>query len=214
MKKPKHVTRLVPLLIASSILLVWAKADEALGKADDWVQVTKVVDGDTIYVGKRKVRLKCIDTPETVDTHKPVECFGPQASNFTTDSLMDKRVRLELDPVDSKQHNQDFFRRKLAYVFLEDGTFFNLELARQGYGRTMRYPCSHKDEFQRAEKEAREAGRGLWGECECVGKIMGDMRTLVYHRPDQRRYDISPENRKCFDTEEEARAEGLRPSER
>ena len=215
MKKPKHVTRPVLLLIASSTLLVWARADRALGNADHWVQVTKVVDGDTIYVGKTKVRLKCIDTPETVDTHKPVECFGPQASNFTKESLAGKRVRLEHDPLDSKISYKDHYGRELAYVYLEDGSLFNLQLAQRGYGRRLKHwPCSQKDEFDEAVANARESGVGLWGECECVGKIMGDVRTRVYHRPDQRHYDISPENRKCFDTEEEAKAEGLRPSER
>jgi micrococcal nuclease len=231
MKKPKHVTRLVPLLIllfiASGILLsiilmrtktdppVGTKTDPAPSKIDDWVDVTKVVDGDTIYVGETKVRLKCIDTPETVDTHKPVECFGPQASNFTKESLTGKRVRLEHDPLDSKISYRDHYGRELAYVYLEDGSLFNLQLAQRGYGRRLkRWPCSQKDEFDEAVANARESGVGLWGECECVGKIMGDMRTGVYHRPDQRHYDISPENRKCFDTEEEAKAEGLRASER
>ncbi|MFI5395343.1 MAG: thermonuclease family protein [Candidatus Binatia bacterium] len=213
MKKAKHVTRLVLLLIASSILLVCAKTDQALGKADDLVQVTKVVDGDTIYVGKTKVRLKCIDTPETVDTQKSVECFGPQASNFTKESLTGKRVRLEHDPLDSKISYKDHYGRELAYVYLEDGSLFNLQLAQRGYGRRLkRWPCSQKDEFDEAVANARESGVGLWGECECVGKIMGNMRTLVYHRPDQRRYHIDPKNRKCFDTEKQAKAKGLHPS--
>jgi micrococcal nuclease len=131
-----------------------------------WVQVTKVVDGDTIHTGKTKVRLKCVDTPETVDTHKPVQCYGPEASRFATQSLLGRRIRLEFDPKDAKNGHRDFFGRTLAYVYLEDGTLFNLEIVRQGYGRTMpRYPCSRKNEFRRVEAEAREANRGLWGVC-------------------------------------------------
>jgi micrococcal nuclease len=46
--------------------------------------VTKVVDGDTIRVdnnGKcQKIRMIGMDTPETVDPRKPVQCFGLEAS--------------------------------------------------------------------------------------------------------------------------------------
>lgn len=46
--------------------------------------VAKVVDGDTIdvrYDGEtHRVRLLNVDTPESVDPAKPVECLGPEAS--------------------------------------------------------------------------------------------------------------------------------------
>jgi micrococcal nuclease len=45
--------------------------------------VAKVVDGDTIdvrYDGEtHHVRLLNVDTPESVDPNKPVECLGPEA---------------------------------------------------------------------------------------------------------------------------------------
>ena len=50
--------------------------------------VTRTVDGDTIHVTFHgqdlDVRLIGIDTPETVDPSQPVQCFGEQASRFTT----------------------------------------------------------------------------------------------------------------------------------
>ena len=46
--------------------------------------VLKVVDGDTIHVStngqKLKIRMIGLDTPETVDPRKPVQCFGLEAS--------------------------------------------------------------------------------------------------------------------------------------
>src|SRR6478672_4300390 len=46
--------------------------------------VLKVVDGDTIHVSangkKLKIRMIGLDTPETVDPRKPVQCFGREAS--------------------------------------------------------------------------------------------------------------------------------------
>jgi micrococcal nuclease len=52
----------------------------------------------------------------------------------------------------------------LAYVYLEDGTFVNAEIIRQGYGLAYtRFPFKHLEEFRRLEREARESKRGLWG---------------------------------------------------
>ncbi len=52
----------------------------------------------------------------------------------------------------------------LAYVFLEDGTFLNAEIIKQGYGHAYtRFPFKYMDEFRRYEREARGQRRGLWG---------------------------------------------------
>jgi micrococcal nuclease len=53
----------------------------------------------------------------------------------------------------------------LAYVYLEDGTFVNAELVKNGYAKVATYPPNVKyvDLFQRLQQEAQAAGRGLWG---------------------------------------------------
>lgn len=184
----------------------------------DWVVVSDVVDGDTIYVGRgvwrTKVRLKCVDTPETVDPRKPVECYGLKASEFTRQSLDGHWVHLDIDKTDQ----QDRYGRLLAYVFRLDGTLFNLALVRQGYARSTSFPCRYKPEFKEAEAEAQRDGRGLWNACEpmvrgsdpCEGTIIGNRRTHVYHLSDQRPYDIDVDNRVCFGSEAEATQQGYR----
>lgn len=78
---------------------------------------------------------------------------------FTTQRVEGKRVRLAYD-----QQRQDKYRRTLAYVYLEDGTFVNAEIIRQGYGFAYtRFPFKYLEEFRRLEREARESKRGLWG---------------------------------------------------
>lgn len=120
---------------------------------------TRVVDGDTIVVEAiGKVRLIGVDTPETVHPQKPVEYFGKEASNFTKRMVEGKKVRLEYD-----WQRKDRYGRVLAYVYMEDGTFLNAELIKQGYGHAYtKYPFKYLEEFRKYEKEARENKMGLW----------------------------------------------------
>jgi micrococcal nuclease len=123
---------------------------------------TRVIDGDTIIVdidGKQeRVRLIGVDTPETVHPSKPVEYFGKEASEFTKSMVEGKKVRLEFD-----WQRRDKYGRLLAYTYLEDGTFLNAEIIKQGYGFAYtRFPFKYLEEFRQYEREARENGRGLW----------------------------------------------------
>jgi micrococcal nuclease len=127
-----------------------------------------VVDGDTIDVAisghRERVRLIGIDTPETKKPDTPVQCYGPEATNFTTSLLpTDTALYLERDIV-----ARDDYGRMLAYVYLAtDGTFVNLMIIRQGFARplTIAPNSAHADEFV-AEAHAAEAHDiGLWGAC-------------------------------------------------
>ena len=120
---------------------------------------TRVVDGDTIVVEDiGKVRLIGVDTPETVHPRKPVEYFGKEASAFTKRMVEGKKVRIEYD-----WQRKDKYGKILAYVYLEDGTFLNAEIIKQGYGHAYtRYPFKYLEQFRKYEKEARENKRGLW----------------------------------------------------
>lgn len=127
--------------------------------AQEWRICTRVVDGDTIILdGNERVRLIGVDTPETKHPNKPVQYFGKEAYEFTKRMVEGKKVRLEYD-----WQRKDKYGRTLAYVFLEDGTFLNAEIIKQGYGFAYtRYPFKYLEEFRKYEKEAREKQRGLW----------------------------------------------------
>src|SRR6478735_2850607 len=135
--------------------------------------VTAVVDGDTIEVRVgghvEKVRLLGIDTPETKDPRKPVQCFGKEASAHTADLLpVGTEVVLVGDVED-----RDRYDRVLAYVYRAgDGLFVNLELARGGYADLLTYPpnVAHTAELQAAVSEARREQRGLWQACGGPGR--------------------------------------------
>jgi micrococcal nuclease len=130
--------------------------------ADDFLKCIRVVDGDTIVVEidnkQEKVRLIGVDTPETVHPSKPVEYFGKEASQFTKLMVEGKRVRLEYD-----WQKRDKYKRLLAYVYVDDGTFLNAEIIKQGYGFAYtRFPFKYLEEFRQYETKARENMNGLW----------------------------------------------------
>ncbi|MBK9179072.1 MAG: thermonuclease family protein [Acidimicrobiales bacterium] len=130
--------------------------------------VERVVDGDTIVVDlggrSERVRLIGIDTPESVDPRRSVECFGREAAAFTASLLpAGTPVRLVRD-VEAR----DRYDRLLAYVYRQpDGLFVNAELARQGYALPLTIPpnVAHGDELRALAAEARDVGRGLWAAC-------------------------------------------------
>lgn len=123
---------------------------------------TRAVDGDTIIVKiagvKERVRLIGVDTPETKHPKKPIQYFGKEASAFTKQMVEGKKVRLEFD-----QNQRDRYKRLLAYVYLEDGTFLNAEIIKQGYGYayTMFY-FKYWKQFIEFEREAGIRKRGFW----------------------------------------------------
>ncbi|MCR4256819.1 MAG: thermonuclease family protein, partial [Candidatus Uhrbacteria bacterium] len=134
--------------------------------------VTKAVDGDTLHVRlddgtDATVRLLGVNTPETVDPRRPVECFGKEASAFTKAMTDGKRARLEADP---QADEVDKYGRLLRNVFLEDGTDLIASLIGEGYGYAyVDFPQdkTRKAELMRLEEEARDQKRGLWADGVC-----------------------------------------------
>ena len=135
------------------------------------VTVTRVVDGDTIEVAgpdgaTSTVRLIGVDTPETVKPNAPVECFGPQASEYTSTILTGRAVRLEHDQTVG---DTDRYDRTLAYVWtVQDRRLFNLALIEAGAAREYTYDRTryrYRNVFRAAQTDAQRDRHGLWGHC-------------------------------------------------
>ena len=204
----------------------------------DYYPVVKVVDGDTIDVvinnKTERLRLIGINTPETVDPRKPVECFGKEASNKAKELLAGQTVALAGDVT---QDERDKYGRLLRYVWREDGLFFNLEIVKQGfaYEYTYNLPYKYQTEFKNAQGYARVNKLGLWADGACAltdittntppasvassscaikGNISYSTKEKIYHVPGcdyytQTKIDIDS-GEQYFCSEEEALAAGWR----
>ncbi len=132
--------------------------------------VTRVVDGDTLKVASDEteltVRLIGINTPETKDPRKPVECFGEAASKKMQNLVENKTVLLSQD---SSQSERDRYNRLLRYVALPSGEDVGEILIREGYAQEYTYnsPYAKQDLYQAAEISAQNEQRGLWNPTVC-----------------------------------------------
>ncbi len=133
-------------------------------------RVVKVVDGDTVTVEKDgtnvTLRLIGLDTPETVDPRKPVQCFGKEASDKAKELLTNSSIAIETD---DSQGTYDKYDRLLAYIYLQDGTNFNAYMIEQGYGHEYTYdlPYKYQTAFRAAQARAKLAQKGLWNPDVC-----------------------------------------------
>lgn len=200
--------------------------------------VVNIVDGDTIDVlingQKLRVRYIGIDTPETVDPRRPVECFGREASERNRQLVEGKTVGLERDISET-----DRFGRRLRYVWLE-GEMVNAILVAGGYASAVTFPpdVRYAELFAALEARAREDALGLWGPacatpspppvgngpCDYSGSdepvIKGNISVnsgeKIYHVPGGEFYDKTvideAKGERWFCTETEARAAGWRRS--
>ena len=137
-----------------------------------YYKVTKVTDGDTIHIemdGRDEVvRFIGINTPETVDPRREVECFGKEASSRMKELASGKIVRLEYD---ESQNTRDTYNRILAYVYLEDNQMLNRKMIAEGYAYEYTYltPYKYQKEFRDLQAFARNSERGLWSPESCNG---------------------------------------------
>ena len=92
-----------------------------------------VIDGDTFeYYDKdsntiKTIRLLCVDTPEEGE-----EGYE-EAKNFLESLILGEQVILEKDMSET-----DKYGRLLRYVYLQDGTFVNELIIKNGYGEILR----------------------------------------------------------------------------
>ena len=128
--------------------------------------VVWVVDGDTIHVriGTRveKVRYIGVNTPEVPREARWWQHGGEEARAVNHALVAKRAVRLELDV-----SHRDAWGRILAYAWVvrsKRRVMANAEMIRRGYAQVWTIPpnVKYQELFRALQREAREAGRGLW----------------------------------------------------
>ena len=171
------------LFVYFAWIYIIPKLSEHEQKGKDIRVVQRVVDGDTFVMeGGERVRLLGIDTPEKFQSNKldndversgmdkkTVQKLGELASDYVKKLVEGKKVILVPE---QNYEDKDKYGRLLRYVYLEDGTLVNKKIVEDGYANAYRrFPISKLDEFIQAEKEARENGKGLWGNIEGLKQL-------------------------------------------
>jgi micrococcal nuclease len=119
------------------------------------VEVRAVVDGHTIdTAGPGRIRLAGIHAPRIARGATDGEPYGREARERLEGIVTHRFVRLEFPSAAS---------RSSAYVLLEDGTFVNALLVREGLAQVSGRPTGARgEELRRAQELAIQARRGLW----------------------------------------------------
>jgi len=173
--------RLLPLLLVVFIVFTLSSCIFYPEKvADDLVltrvRVTRIVDGDTVYVRfssglEEKVRLIGVDAPEINHPTKGEEPFGVESAEYAYNMLDNIVAWVEFD-----EGERDQYGRMLAYLWLEKPEaaseaevrtkMFNARLLLDGYARQVIFQPNVKyvEHFSAFVNEARREKRGLWAE--------------------------------------------------
>lgn len=167
------VGRLLAAALAALAGLAWAgdgRADRPGGRTlaeRGPCRVVRVFDGDTIGVrcsGRWElVRYIGINAPETRHPTRGEEPGGREATAANEKLVAGRQVRLETDV-----QLRDVHDRLLAYVWVQQPgggeVMANGEMLARGYARLMTIPPNvrHVKWFVELQREARQAGRGLW----------------------------------------------------
>ena len=171
-RRRKQIASLLLTLLLALVGYYGSKNQQQVVKVSSVIpsgtyRVAEFVDGDTIKVdmnGKIEIiRFIGMDTPETHDPRKPVECFGQAAAAYTKQLIGTGPVRLEADQLST---NRDRYNRLLRYVYTSDGKLVEAEAIKNGYAFAYTsFPFSKMDEFRKYERYARENNLGLWAGC-------------------------------------------------
>ena len=181
MKTKNNIKKGVLLLLAITLILSFVSCGNTVSVQKEEISdtvslpssvegpyyVKRVVDGDTFIAvidGEDvRVRVLCIDTPESVapeETGKDNTDEGVIASNRAKELLDGANIYLEYD-----QEKYDQYDRLLAYVYLEDGRRFEDIMISEGLAKVVYYKPNgkYKDALYKLQDKAKEASIGFWG---------------------------------------------------
>ena len=165
---------LVVLTLAGVLLLGFRaqltnRDEQGSGPESQGFIVDRVIDGDTIVLRAEgdtfTVRLLGVDTPESVSTVTPIQCFGAEATAALA-GLLPPGTAVH---VGRDTELRDHYGRLLLHITRQsDGLHINHWLVAEGYANAVTYPPNTllRSDLALAERQARADGRGLWAHCD------------------------------------------------
>jgi endonuclease YncB( thermonuclease family) len=116
----------------------------------------RVVDGDTIWIGKAKIRLHGIDTPEMKQT-----CESPSDANVFCGRLAKQALISIIGDLEVRceQRDRDRYKRIVAVCYV-GSLDINREMVVGGWALAYR---KYSHDYIADEEAAQKRGAGLWG---------------------------------------------------
>ena len=213
----RKLHRLRRLLGVSTVLLIFfAAAPYALALEKQKAVVKEVLSGDSVRLeGGKVLKYIGVRSPALQSAIPLVRTYGENALAFNQALVLGKTVQIEWD-----SQIRDNLGNLVGYVYLEDGTFVNLEVLKAGHGKSKIVPPNAKyaDAFQQAEFSAARDKKGLWQEEPQNPylkrndiQFVGEKNTKIYYLPNSPELDhIAQGNLVEFRSRIEAKAAGYR----
>ena len=137
------------IALAAAVFAAPVASDEVAGRAS-------VIDGDTIEVRGKRIRLYGMDAPETrqtcLDADGRLYRCGQRAALALADLIGSQPIRCEEQDVDR-------WGRVVATCFLSDGTDIGGAMVSAGHALAFR---RYSRAYLYLERQAEAAGRGMW----------------------------------------------------
>jgi micrococcal nuclease len=132
--------------------------DTKLSDVSELYEVSRVVDGDTIYLTNGdEIRLLGINSPEVGN------CYYSEATNYLKALIGDSKISIKDD---STNEDKDKYGRLLRYIYV-NGEMLNIKMVQEGCAEYMKeYPIIYAADFSEAENQANIAEKGMWGACD------------------------------------------------
>ena len=143
-----------PKIWISKLLIILIIFDCSAALAQSINGKAKIIDGDTIHIGKNKIRLYGIDAPEINQTcaiEKIIWKCGIDSSQALESIISEKEVECEIVDIDR-------YKRFVAICFVKN---INLSqyMVKNGWAIAYRY---YSDDFINDEKIAKNNKVGIW----------------------------------------------------
>ena len=144
------------------IVLCFISLSSASISLADHFKVTRVYDGDSIKAEGHDIEIEVslvgIDAPETSRKKgEEGQPYSQESKKYLEGMILNKKV-------DIKGYGRDRYNRMLGVVYL-DSKNINLEMVKAGLAEVYRGLAPHKFDlipYWKAEKEARDAKKGMW----------------------------------------------------